>query len=194
MAELEPLTGCVYGLLVDRSARLHAAMLPASTWGSNLRGILTRAQWDHLRATVCDAAGDRCEICRAEVWVDGRRRRPDCHELWAFELEDDGRHVQRLVRLIALCPDCHRTQHVGHAVAEGEDDLVIRHLCKVNGWTHEQAIADLDQAGDVHDELSCIDWDLDLSVLKSQVMFHGFAGLRVPAADRLRLGQSRWSC
>ena len=42
------------------------------------------------------------------------------HEVWDY---DDARRVQRLVRLIALCPACHEVKHLGLAAKRG------RHRC-----------------------------------------------------------------
>src|SRR5215475_10253855 len=47
--------------------RLSCDLLPASTWGSNLRGMFSPAEWDNLRIPVCTAAGDICEVCGARV-------------------------------------------------------------------------------------------------------------------------------
>ncbi len=82
---------------------LRADLLPPNTWGSNIRALVDEDGWKRLRITVCNAAGNRCQLCGGEsAGPDGRRRRPDCHERWTFTHTPDGRHVQRLDALLAL--------------------------------------------------------------------------------------------
>jgi predicted HNH restriction endonuclease len=107
--------------------------------------VFSRKDWDAYRIPVCTSAGDVCEVCGAQVYTDsGRKRRPDCHELWIFEHRGD-RSVQRLDRLIALCPDCHRAQHIGLAGVNDEIELVIARLRDVNGWTAAQAMLEINR-------------------------------------------------
>lgn len=123
---------------------------------------------------MCAAAGEVCEVCGAQTYTDsGSKRRPDCHELWIFE-HRDGSNIQRLDRLIALCPDCHRAQHIGSAKVNGETELVISKLREVNGWTTEQATLEMNRAWA---ECECREryrWDLDLSALRDVVIIDGF--------------------
>ncbi|MEU8196449.1 hypothetical protein AB0C10_21970 [Microbispora amethystogenes] len=172
--------------------RLRADLLPADTWGSNLRGILPRADWDRLRIPVCESVGNRCEVCKALCFMEGdRKRRPDCHELWIFESRE-GRDVQRLERLIALCPDCHRVQHIGWAQTRGEMPQVIAKLREVNRWTSNQATAEISRARRICEQRELVRWDLDLSALAGLISIDGFPDLYVPAADRRRLGNSSY--
>jgi hypothetical protein len=169
---------------------LRAGLLPSATWGSNLRGVFSREDWDRLRIPVCTAAGDRCEVCGAQVFTDsGRPRRPDCHELWTFE-HKNGRNIQRLDVLIALCRDCHRVQHVGLAGVQGETDAVIAKLQAVNGWTQPQAQQEVARAWTEYERLERYSWDLDLSALGSLITIDGYPDLYIPASDRVRLGNS----
>jgi len=170
--------------------RLHASLLPTTTWGSNLRGIFSNAEWDRLRIPVCTAAGNVCEVCGAEAHMDdGRKRRPDCHELWGFE-HRDGRNIQRLTRLIALCPDCHRVQHIGLAGLKGETQLVIAKLRAVNGWTRRQTELELDRAEAEFVDRERYAWDLDLSALSDAVTIDGYPDLYISSAARNQLGNS----
>jgi hypothetical protein len=170
--------------------RLRCDLLPASTWGSNLRGVFSRRDWDLLRIPVCTAAGDVCEVCGSEAYTDdGRKRRPDCHELWIFE-HRNGRNVQRLDRLIALCLDCHRAQHIGLAGVNDETDLVIAKLCEVNAWTTVQATIEMNRAWAEYEHRQRYHWDLDLSALCDVVTIDGYPDLYFPAEERDRLGNS----
>lgn len=170
---------------------LYPDMLPESVWGSNLRGILPQSQWDALRIPVCEKAGNRCEVCGQKGYDPdtGRPRRPDCHELWHFEVRA-GSAVQRLARLIALCPDCHRVQHAGRAAVRGELSLVVGQLRAVNTWTDSEIRHALDNADERYQWRRQFDWALDLRLLAENVYMTRLPRLVVPALERIRLGNS----
>lgn len=171
--------------------RLLPDLLPEQVWGSNLRGILTRDEWDRLRIPVCERAGNRCEVCgdAAHDPTSGRPRRPDCHELWSFEIHGD-RFVQRLAGMIALCLRCHSCQHVGLAEIRGELALVRTQLAKVNNWNPTEIQTALDRAYGTYLGRLGLAWDLDLTILRGQIRIPGFPNLFVPASSREALGNS----
>jgi hypothetical protein len=119
-----------------------------------------------------------------------QRKLPDCHEQWAF-VQRDGQRVQRLVRLVSLCPDCHQTQHVGRAIAVGLVDIVFKTMARVNEWTVEQTRRDIELARQNYDALSAVAWDLNLSVLKGRVELAGYPELYVPAGERVSLDRRK---
>lgn len=168
---------------------IRSDLLPPGTHGSNLRGIVDRRVWDALRLPICATAGNRCEICGDEVIRNGRPGRPDCHEKWVFEFPGQ-RPTQRLRRLIALCPGCHQVQHSGLARVKGLEHEVVERLCRLNRWSRSRAESDLDRSSDRCRYLDRFDWDLDLSALSDRLVIHGYPAMRIPAADRARLGNS----
>ncbi|WP_205326739.1 hypothetical protein [Glycomyces sp. YM15] len=170
---------------------IYPDVLPENVWGSNLRGTLPRADWDRLRIPVCEAAGMRCEVCGQPGYdpQTGRPRRPDCHELWHFEVTSASA-VQRLARLIALCPDCHRVQHIGLANLRGELHLVKMQLKAVNSWHEDEINLSLENATERFAWRSGFDWDLDLSLLTGAIRINECPGLLISAAERRRLGNS----
>lgn len=162
--------------------RLSAQCSPYELWGSELRKVVRPDDWIGLQALVCGRADDRCEVCGARGGASGI----DVHEVWSFQWGN--RPFQRLERVVALCVDCRRTQHVHRAGANGELDLVVRTLRAVNHWTFERAVRNVRQA-----ESECLlrratDWDLDLSVLDGLIAIKGYPTLYIPSADRHRLG------
>jgi len=168
--------------------RLLPDLLPEQVRGSNLRGILTRDEWNRMRIPVCERARNRCEVCgdAAHDPISGRPRRPDCHELWSFEIHGD-RFVQRLSGLVALDPACHRCMHVGLAEIRGELDLVRAQLARVNGWAPDEVQAALDRAYGAFQGRLGLSWDLDLTLLQGQIRV---PGLLIPAVSREALGNS----
>jgi hypothetical protein len=77
--------------------RLTVELVPSTCWYTNVRSNVSKAVWDRLRRRVAAEAGKRCEICGGR----GRRWPVECHEVWHY---DDATKVQRLERLVALCP------------------------------------------------------------------------------------------
>lgn len=112
--------------------RLTIELIPATAWGSNLRKALRPCHWNRLRFMAYHAANHRCEVCGGV----GRRYRVACHERWHF---DDASAVQRLMGVIALCPDCHDVKHFGRAGIQGRGPDALLTLCTVNDWSVEQA-------------------------------------------------------
>lgn len=171
--------------------RIYPDLLPENVRGSNLRGLLSKPEWDQLRLSVGEAAGMRCTVC-GQLNYDpqrGRPRRPDCHPLWQFAASRSA-SVQRLAALAALCIDCHRVQHLDRANTRGELPLIMMHLRAVNCWNDTEIRLALDDAGQRYRWRQQYDWDLDLSMLAGQIRIDGYPGLVIPTADRPGLGNS----
>lgn len=191
-ALMDPRHSTLAGPSAADGVRIRADMLPSSTWGSNLRGVFPD-DWNRLRKPVCAAAGNACELCGAvstRTRRDGKPYRPDCHEKWNFALGPGGVLVQRLDRLVALCSDCHRVQHAGHANATGQTNLVLAQLRRVNDWSIGQARADVERAQHRWQVLNECTFDLDLAVLLGKVSLEGYPKLYIPARERDQLGNS----
>ena len=109
-------------------------LIPATSWGSNLHNLLTRSSWEELRRRTFLKTGFRCETC-------GIDRNLECHELWEYHepLPDYlARHacgIQRLIRLMALCADCHETHHLGLAEQRGRGPIAFGRIAAYNRWT-----------------------------------------------------------
>ena len=138
--------------------RLTIELVPA-TCLKNLRNVLPRKQWDTLRRRTYREAGGRCEICGGQ----GSRHPVECHEVWEY---DDRHHVQRLLRLVALCPACHAVKHMGFSGTIGRLDEALAHLVAVNSWPAERAVAYTKAAFAQRLERSQHDWVLDLDALR----------------------------
>ncbi|MEJ7745223.1 MAG: HNH endonuclease signature motif containing protein [Luteimonas sp.] len=139
--------------------KLSIELVPASSWYDNVRSNVSVATWARIQRQTADQAGHRCEICGRQ----GVRHPVEAHEVWAY---DDAGGVQRLLRLIALCPDCHGVKHFGRALAQGTQRRLLAWFAYVNGLTAGEALLAIKAAFGVHKQRSSRVWTLDLSVLE----------------------------
>ncbi|ASN83423.1 HNH endonuclease [Deinococcus ficus] len=133
--------------------RLSCELVPASSWGHNLRSVLSSAGWNSLRRACYARAQGRCECC-------GRQDRLEAHERWAY---DEARALQVLTALVALCPRCHEVKHLGRALQTGRGRDAARWLMQVNGWTPDATNAHIKQAFADWERRSQLAWTLDLT-------------------------------
>jgi hypothetical protein len=140
------------------SPRLSVELVPAATWGSNLRSALRPSDWNRLRKSTYEAANRRCEVCGGQ----GRQHPVECHERWQF---DDTICRQPLIGLIALCPECHDVKHFGRAEAHGRGPMALLHLSEVNRWPIDKAQRYLKLVFALWTLRTKRPWQLDLSWL-----------------------------
>ena len=107
--------------------KLTIELVPKTSWFTNLRSLLTKKQWDILRKNSYKQAGYKCEICGGK----GKKWPVECHEVWEY---DDTNHIQKLIRLISLCPSCHQVKHIGFASLNGKLEEATKHLAEINSW------------------------------------------------------------
>jgi hypothetical protein len=149
-------------LSVDSAAspKLTVELVPRTCWFSNVRERVSRQEWDRIRSQTYENAGHRCEVCDGR----GSKHPVECHEVWEY---DEPAGVQRLVRMIALCPACHEVKHIGLAGIKGRGDVARAHLAAVNGWTAAVASQYVDEAFALWRARSGREWSLDVSALAS---------------------------
>jgi len=138
--------------------KLTVELVPRTAWYSNVRSNVSTKEWDRLRRKCYELANRRCEICKGV----GTKHPVECHETWQY---DDTNHIQKLIGLIALCPNCHKVKHPGLAQMKGETKLVEQQLMKVNGITYSEAITVINEAFKQWERRSMYDWKLDISYL-----------------------------
>lgn len=137
-------------------------LVPATSWYRNVRANVSERAWSSLQRLTFTAAGHRCEVCTGV----GPRHPVECHEVWHY---NDRLRLQQLVRLIALCPECHRVKHLGHTLATGRRDAVesaIAWFCSVNRVPPGTAIAHLQFAFAEHQRRSQVTYQLDVRLLR----------------------------
>lgn len=153
--------------------KLTIELVPRTAWGSNVSTLLKRSQWDKVRRAVYAQAQHRCEICGGK----GSRHPVECHERWEY---DDTRLIQRLVGMIALCPQCHSVKHIGRALSLGFFGDAVAHLARVNGWKLKKAERYAFEQLRVWKERSRSEWILDMDHL----LLYGIDRDQLPARRR----------
>lgn len=134
-------------------------LVPQTSWYKNVRSNVSKEEWEKLKKITFSRAGYKCEICGGR----GVRWPVECHEIFTY---DDENHIQKLVRLMALCPACHEVKHIGLAGLRGVGDLAKAHLAKVNNWSIEDAELYIEGCFELWHRRSCHQWKLDLSLLE----------------------------
>lgn len=137
-------------------------LVPKTSWYSNVRSNVTASKWDLIRKKAYQAANNKCQIC-GDVWKNqGVNYNVECHEIWQY---NDNTKEQKLIGLIALCPFCHKTKHVGLAQIRGEEEIVIKQLIKVNKMTRDAAKDYIRGTFELWAARSRYEWRLDISFL-----------------------------
>ena len=138
--------------------KLNFELVPDSCWYSNLRSILSPAQWDFIRKDAYARAGGRCMICGAPA------RRLEAHERWEY---DEQNCVQKLADVVAVCHSCHEVIHIGRTQLLGGEERACAHFLKVNACSYAEYRKALGEANEAHRRRNQIaEWKLDLSWLK----------------------------
>lgn len=146
--------------------KLTIELVPETAWYSNVRSNVTQQEWDVIRKKSYEKASHKCEICGDVGTNQGVKHKVECHEIWEY---NDESHIQKLTGLISLCPNCHKTKHVGLAQMKGEVGIVINQLMSVNGMTEDEAIEYINQSFEVWGERSKHAWELDISYLEGYI-------------------------
>ncbi|MBQ9485286.1 MAG: HNH endonuclease [Clostridia bacterium] len=144
-----------------KDEKLKIELVPDGCWGSNLRAILSKRQWDFLRNDAKSRSGGKCAIC-------GKRTSYlDAHERWEYDAKNG---VQKLIDIIAVCKDCHSVIHIGRTSLKGDFERAENHYMKVNGATYAEFRAALKKANEIHVELNKVsEWKTDLTYLKRYI-------------------------
>ena len=139
--------------------KLTIELVPKSCWFSNVRSSVTKKQWDAIKSTVSTKAYNVCEICGGV----GPKHPVECHEIWNY---NDKKFIQKLIGMVALCPDCHMVKHMGLARVQGREVKATKHFMKVNSLSYQEANDIIDEAFVVWLERSNKTWILDITHLE----------------------------
>lgn len=143
------------------SYKLQIELVPDGCWGYNLRSILSKEQWDFLKADAKFRAGEKCVICGKKT------KRLDAHERWEYDAKNG---IAKLKDIIAVCKDCHSVIHINFTSIKGDIERAEDHFMKVNNCTYVEYKQHLGKANEIHRKLNLVDeWKLDLSYLRKYV-------------------------
>ena len=144
--------------------KLTIELVPKTAWYSNVRSNVTKHEWDLIRNKCYVKASHKCELCKDVGTNQGVKHKVECHEIFEY---DDINHIQKLTQLIALCPYCHKVKHPGLAEMNGEIDIVIAQLIKVNNMSDIEAKQYIKDSFKMWKERSKYNWKLDISCLQN---------------------------
>jgi hypothetical protein len=144
--------------------RLTIELVPSTSWGDNMRAVVSRRTWDQIRMAAYRASGYRCAIC-------GGHGQLSCHERWAY---DDQTATQTLLGFLALCTMCHWVKHIGRAgqlarAGQLDYEAVVQHFMAVNDCTYKTFEEHRTQAFDVWRRRSAHPWMVDLGPYAAMV-------------------------
>jgi len=147
----------------DRSlgSGLFVDLVPTTCWFTNVRSCVSPQDWERLRRTVANRAGQVCEVCGASADRE-ERRWLEVHERWTF---DERTRTQTLRRLICVCTPCHTVTHFGLAQVRGMADQAMSHLIAVTGASPAAARRHVSEAFALWERRSSVVWELDLRML-----------------------------
>jgi hypothetical protein len=147
-----------------KELKLTIELVPNTSWYINVRSNVPSSQWIKLRDHCFNKAGYKCEICKETGPQQGQTHVAECHEEFTF---DDDLHTQTLTRLIALCPNCHKTKHPGLAQIKGEMPIVYKQLEKINGMDYDEINKYLDACFLLWKKRSKHKWTLNIDYIKT---------------------------
>ena len=155
------------------NATLFVDLVPRSAWFSNLRSELTPEEWASCKRMIFREAAMYCQACGGR----GPHQPVECHERWQY---DEATGIQKLVGLVALCPDCHQATHMGSARVNGLFEEAKAHLMAVNKWSSEFARRHIDLAFKDWLRRSEMSWALNATWLLT-------CGIELSEATRLKI-------
>jgi 5-methylcytosine-specific restriction endonuclease McrA len=151
-------------LSVMHTTKLTIELVPKTSWYSNVRSNVSKAEWDRIRKKSYENANHVCEVCGDVGTNQGYRHKLECHEIWQY---DDQALTQTLTGLVSLCPYCHLVKHPGLAQMNGKLGIVLKQLQRVNQISVEEAGAMLNEAFEIWRNRSKNNYTLDISFLET---------------------------
>jgi len=135
--------------------QLFVDLIPSSCWFTNVRYCVEPKDWDRLRKFVYGRANHSCEVCTSTSNI-------EAHERWEY---NTGTLTQKLVRLVALCHECHQSTHMGLAQVKGLGDQAEKHLRKVRKFSKLESQKHIEAAFETWGNRNDFEWTLDLSLI-----------------------------
>lgn len=146
--------------------KLTIELVPTTCWYTNVRSNVSQKTWIRLQAETFRKSNGVCDICSRM----GSRHPLECHEIWGY---DDEKCIQRLSKLVALCPACHQVKHIGLAIHQGRLQQALKWFCEVNNMQPHDAVHYITNVLKINEIRSQFQWHLDLSLLKKHNVILG---------------------
>ncbi len=130
--------------------KLRPDPVPESLWGFSAYRLLgRRASWRQIRRDSLAAAGNRCSAC-GSTW-----QPLGCHARWRYHA---GSTTATLESFSILCVACTIATYIDRSAQQGQTDIAVKQLSRVNGITLAEAKRLFAQAMRVWNERSQKDW------------------------------------
>lgn len=142
-------------------------LIPSSSYYNNVRSNVSVSDWDVIRKKCYAKANHKCEVCGMTGLEQGFKHKVECHEIWEF---DDQNRTQTLTGFVSLCPMCHKVKHFGLAQLNGEEEMVLKHMMKVNDMRLMEANEIIIQAFVVWKGRSDIQWSVNIDYIDTYLI------------------------
>ena len=142
--------------------KLFVDLIPSTCWFTNVRYCIHSSDWDRVRKFVYERVNYICECCGINTKTHNIRL--DAHERWLY---NNDTHTQKLIRIVALCFDCHQTSHIGLAEIKGKKYEATKHLQNVRNFTEKECKEHMDEAFKIWRDRCNIEWSLDISLIEN---------------------------
>jgi hypothetical protein len=144
--------------------RLYVDLIPRDCWYSNARKLIHPSDWDRVRHHVYERVNYKCECCNIDTKIDKTNGYLEAHERWKF---DNITYTQKLVRLVALCHECHQSTHMGLASILGFRKEAETHLKKIRKFNDTECEDHIAYAFKLWSERNNHKWVLDITLITS---------------------------
>lgn len=141
---------------------LFVDLIPSTCWFTNVRYCIHPSHWDKVRKFVYERVNYNCECCG--INTKSHKIQLDAHERWLY---DNATHTQKLIRIVALCYDCHQTTHMGLAGIKGKGYDAMKHLQTIRNFTEEECNEHIEEAFKIWEYRCKFEWILDISLIEN---------------------------
>lgn len=123
----------------DPTLNLPVELIPKTTWDVNVRTILDGRPdlWEMLRQDAIMRGQYRCKFCHRAIGNSTNKPHFHAHERWLWEETSEG-PLQNLYDIVAICPRCHLSCHLGFAQKQGRFAEAVEYMSSVNQMDRDQ--------------------------------------------------------
>jgi len=151
-------------------------LVPSSCWFSNVRSCIHPKDWDRVRKYIYERVNYCCECCGINTMNDTTNGQLEAHERWNY---DDKTKIQRLMRIVALCHQCHQSTHMGLAGILGKHDEAMEHIKRVRNFTDKELFEHNKDAKELWNKRNKSKWELDISLITNA----GISIIQIPKKE-----------